>query len=220
MLLLLTVPQRLESISRSPIFSLFSETLAGFATIRGYDSMDTFGTKVENLIDTNTLSLMTWRSATGWLSMRLELVAATISFAIIVFAIYSDGFIDPSMMGLALAYSLEMTNFLKLTTQMSAELESKMTSVERVYSYVDTVEQEPAALIDGNPQAPEEWPAQGAIEFTNVVMRYREGTDPVLRGVSFKVELRVAWVSCGCRLQQARGLGLWGAQEQGRAPSW
>ena len=179
--------QRLESISRSPIFSLFSETLAGFATIRGYDASNRFGKHVETLIDINSLSLMTWRSATSWLTMRLELVAATISCSIVVFAIYSDGAIEASKVGLALAYSLEMTSFLKMTTQMSAELESKMTSVERVYSYIDTIEQEPPALIDDERQAPAEWPAQGAIEFKDAVMKYREGTDPVLRGVTFKV---------------------------------
>ena len=35
--------------------------------------------------------------------------------------------------------------------------------------------------------APPEWPNQGAVEFRNVVMRYRPDMEPVLRNVSFEI---------------------------------
>ena len=39
-------------------------------------------------------------------------------------------------------------------------------------------------LDDPEPAA---WPSGGKIEFKNIVMRYREGLDPVLKGLSFTV---------------------------------
>jgi hypothetical protein len=40
---------------------------------------------------------------------------------------------------------------------------------------------------DGHPEAAGMWPSCGQLEYRGVVMRYRPGLDPVLRGVSFKV---------------------------------
>jgi ABC-type multidrug transport system fused ATPase/permease subunit len=34
---------------------------------------------------------------------------------------------------------------------------------------------------------PPDWPSAGALEFRDVVMAYREGLEPVLKGVSFQV---------------------------------
>ena len=45
--------------------------------------------------------------------MRYEVVGAVLAFSVVAFGITTTGIIDPSLMGLALAYSLELTNFLK-----------------------------------------------------------------------------------------------------------
>lgn len=59
-------------------------------------------------------------------------------------------------------------------------------SVERVIHYADELEQEaPAVVEDSRP--PQNWPAQGAIEIKKVVMSYRAGLPPVLKGLSLSV---------------------------------
>jgi hypothetical protein len=58
-----------------------------------------------------------------------------------------------------------------------------MNSVERVLHYgSDSLPQEPPHFIDQT-KPPEDWPSHGAISFNNVVMSYREGLPPVLKGL-------------------------------------
>lgn len=77
--------------------------------------------------------------------------------------------------------------------QVSALVESRYNAVERLLAYAALEpEQQPAAAAV-RPQLPYgrtgTWPAAGALEFRHVVMRYRPGLDPVLKGVSFKVRM-------------------------------
>ena len=63
-----------------------------------------------------------------------------------------------------------------------------MSSVETVthYSHGNYIEQEaPHEIEDRKPAA--EWPAQGAIEFRDITMRYRPKLPLVLRGLSLSV---------------------------------
>lgn len=62
-----------------------------------------------------------------------------------------------------------------------------MNSVERVLHYAHHLEQEAPAIIEDN-RPPASWPAEGKIEFDNVVMSYRKDLPPVLKGLSLSVE--------------------------------
>jgi ABC-type multidrug transport system fused ATPase/permease subunit len=70
---------------------------------------------------------------------------------------------------------------------MFAQLEQKFTSVERLFEYSDE-ESEAARVAPTDTSLPIGWPKQGAIEFREVIMRYRPELDPALRGLSFKVD--------------------------------
>jgi len=180
--------QRLESTTRSPIFALFSESLGGMTTIRAFNDTERFISMAEATIDVNLITVLVQRSSRAWLTMRLEVIGSTLAFMVAVLGITTD-FIEPSVMGLALAYSLELTNFLKMFTQMSAELEAKMTSVERVEEYSTELPQEPPLVIEGS-RPSDGWPSHGAIEFTDASMRYRDGLNLVL-GNGKKLDLSI-----------------------------
>ena len=62
--------KRLESISRSPVFAQFSETLGGLGTIRAYNQVSRFIYKFEHKVDLNTRTTYNIRTAEGWLSIR------------------------------------------------------------------------------------------------------------------------------------------------------
>lgn len=71
--------------------------------------------------------------------------------------------------------------------RQSAEVENNMNSVERVVHYGKEIEQEsPHELPDSKPPAP--WPSKGRIELKDVVLSYRPGLPPVLKGLSMIVE--------------------------------
>ena len=63
-------------------------------------------------------------------------------------------------------------------------METQIVSVERIKEYTE-LEREAPPFTDTRP--PAQWPTQGRIAFNNVQLRYREGLDLVLKGVSINV---------------------------------
>ena len=64
--------KRLESISRSPVFAHFSETLGGLSTIRSYNQANRFISDFELKVDENTRASYNNNTGNRWLSVRLE----------------------------------------------------------------------------------------------------------------------------------------------------
>lgn len=64
--------KRLESVSRSPIYAHFGETLAGAASITAYEKSVLFVSENENKVDYNLQAYYPSVSANRWLAMRLE----------------------------------------------------------------------------------------------------------------------------------------------------
>ena len=64
--------KRLDSISRSPIYNHFTETLGGAATIRAFQSEDRFTNENEQKLDTNQSANFVFTTASRWLAVRLE----------------------------------------------------------------------------------------------------------------------------------------------------
>ena len=64
-----------------------------------------------------------------------------------------------------------------------------MNSVERVVYYATEIEQEaPHILLDKAPPSP--WPAEGCIEFKDVVFKYRPDLPPVLKDLTMSIQSR------------------------------
>jgi CMP-2-keto-3-deoxyoctulosonic acid synthetase len=66
--------QRLESISRTPIFTQFAETLSGTASIRALQVQDMYMNENLRRVDVNTRALYFSRSIIAWLQLRLSVI--------------------------------------------------------------------------------------------------------------------------------------------------
>ena len=66
--------KRLDSISRSAVFSHFSETLGGLGTICSFEQTDRFINEFETKIDANTVADYNSKTADRWLAIRLDLL--------------------------------------------------------------------------------------------------------------------------------------------------
>ncbi|GLI66142.1 hypothetical protein VaNZ11_009876 [Volvox africanus] len=178
--------QRIESISRSPIYSRFAEALLGVPTIRAYRMEAGFTAQSDDLMERNAHAFVTQKLAAGWLACRLDmlgLIVLTLAGALCI-----QGGIDPGMAGLALVYALDLTRFLKHGTNMASKSEADFNSVERIAQYLTP---ETEARPDNPPEVtkilPADWPTAGAINVEGLCMRYRPGMPLVLKGISFKV---------------------------------
>jgi ABC-type multidrug transport system fused ATPase/permease subunit len=146
--------KRLESISRSPIYAQFSETLGGLTTIRAYNQASRFQNDFKLKSDQNIRAWYNNKIADRWLSVRLEMIGATITGLSAVFAanVAIAGSISgtasdkhfASLAGLSLTFSISLTGLLNFAVRTFAQLEASMNSVERVLYYSDQIPQEAA----------------------------------------------------------------------------
>ncbi|KAF8530145.1 ABC protein [Hysterangium stoloniferum] len=180
--------KRLEAHLRSLLYSHFSESLSGLPTIRSYGEIPRYLADNEYYIDLEKRALYPAITTQRWLAVRLGFLGAIMVLVVGILAVVGVNGITPAQIGLILTYTTSLTQFLNMVTRQSAEVENFMNSVERVVHYSDTdlLEQEaPHEKDDVKP--PQEWPSEGAIEFKDVVMSYRPGLDPVLKGISMSI---------------------------------
>ncbi len=177
--------QRLDAVSRSPIYSHFSESLAGVETIRAYRLETAFALSSDHKVDANHRAYFTLKMANEWLAMRLDIIGASIVFLVAVLGIARREDIEVSLIAMMLSEALDVTLFLKSAVTSGALFETRFNSVERLTAYWDLPQEKPAEIEDKKPD--DDWPHDGLIEYDNVWMRYRPELDPVLKGVSFRI---------------------------------
>jgi ATP-binding cassette, subfamily C (CFTR/MRP), member 1 len=98
----------MDSASKSPIFSHFSETLTGVSTIRAYGVQEQFIEKMQNNLNENITYVNAINYADRWVTMRLELIGNLITALASFFAVFSRNTLSPGLVGLTISYSLSV----------------------------------------------------------------------------------------------------------------
>ena len=178
--------QRLYSVSKSPLYQHFSETLNGVATIRATRGLrERFiqqnEVKADIIINRGNNFVLLNR----WLQVRLEFLGAVIVFATSTLAVLTADRLDPSMVGLALSYALTIINFLNYLVRTVSSVSNLLVSVERIEEYSHKPTEAPT--ITGV-RPPANWPEHGKVVFKHYSSRYRQGLDLVIKDVSFTVQ--------------------------------
>uniref|UniRef100_A0A673I885 ATP-binding cassette, sub-family C (CFTR/MRP), member 3 n=1 Tax=Sinocyclocheilus rhinocerous TaxID=307959 RepID=A0A673I885_9TELE len=178
--------KRLESVSRSPIYSHFSETITGTSVIRAYGRNAAFVLMSDMKVDENQKSYYPGIVSNRWLGVRIELIGNCIVLFAALLAVIGKDKLSPGLVGLSVSYALQVTMSLNWMVRMTSDLESNIVAVERVKEYSETQTEAPWIVTDKQP--PPDWPPKGNVEFADYSVRYREGLDLVLRNISLKVE--------------------------------
>eukprot|EP00746_Dinoflagellata_sp_MGD_P011278 gnl/MRDRNA2_/MRDRNA2_123593_c0_seq1.p1 gnl/MRDRNA2_/MRDRNA2_123593_c0~~gnl/MRDRNA2_/MRDRNA2_123593_c0_seq1.p1 ORF type:complete len:953 (+),score=230.34 gnl/MRDRNA2_/MRDRNA2_123593_c0_seq1:187-2859(+) len=182
--------QRIESITRSPIFAQFSETLNGLSTVRAFGIQNLMQRIMNGHVDTNNGVYFIQQALGQWLSLRLDFIGVTIaglSGLVPVIQVSQGQAVNAGFSGLAGAYALELSTFLKHLTKMVSETEQKFNSVERLTEYIDDLVPEAQWTCLEDSKLDPQWPATGGLKFADVTMSYRKSLEPALRGVSFEI---------------------------------
>lgn len=69
---------------------------------------------------------------------------------------------------------------------MTSDVETNIVAVERIKEYGETPQEAAWEIPETAP--PKDWPSEGRVEFRDFKVRYREGLDLVLNGLSFTVK--------------------------------
>ncbi|XP_068923158.1 ATP-binding cassette sub-family C member 2 [Petaurus breviceps papuanus] len=177
--------RRLDSVTKSPIYSHFSETVTGLPIIRAFEHQQRFLKHNENLVDTNKKCVFSWIISNRWLAIRLELVGnLVVFFSALLMVIYRSN-LQGDIVGLVLSNALNITQTLNWLVRMTSELETNIVAVERINEYIK-VKNEARWITEKRP--PRDWPSKGEIQFTNYEVRYRPELDLTLHGITCNIK--------------------------------
>nr|QUF59447.1 ATP-binding cassette transporter Abcc1-1 [Brachionus angularis] len=178
--------KRLDSVSKSPIFSHFGETLNGVATIKAYNSNKRFIELIEKKIDNNNMFMYPSSISDRWLEISLENLGNLITLSATIFAIIARNSISPGLAGLSISFSLNVSLMLRYMVRMTAMLESNLTSIERMKEYSHTPQE--ADWINNNMRPSKDWPNKGTIKFVNYSIKYRDELDYALKSINCEIK--------------------------------
>ncbi|XP_037363447.1 multidrug resistance-associated protein 1 isoform X2 [Talpa occidentalis] len=178
--------KRLESVSRSPVYSHFNETLLGVSVIRAFEEQERFIRQSDLKVDENQKAYYPSIVANRWLAVRLECVGNCIVLFAALFAMISRDSLSPGLVGLSVSYSLQITTYLNWLVRMSSEMETNIVAVERLKEYSETEKEAPWRIQEMAP--PSTWPQVGRVEFRDYGLRYREDLDFVLKNINVTID--------------------------------
>ncbi|CAF1186966.1 unnamed protein product [Rotaria sp. Silwood1] len=182
--------KRLESVSRSPIYALFSSSLDGLTSIRAFDAQIDFLNMFIERIDTNARAYFILFATTRWFGLQLDLITSLLTLVTSILAVALRHQIDPSAAALSISYCITLTGLFQWAMRQSAEAENFMTSAERIHEYGQLTREshsnnnKSGVLI----QPADDWPSRGIIEFKDYTFRYRPELDPVLKNLNLRIE--------------------------------
>uniref|UniRef100_A0A672QTD8 Multidrug resistance-associated protein 1 n=1 Tax=Sinocyclocheilus grahami TaxID=75366 RepID=A0A672QTD8_SINGR len=178
--------KRLESVSRSPVYTHFNETLLGTSVIRAFGEQQRFIRESDGRVDLNQKAYFPSIVANRWLAVRLEFVGNCIVAFAALFAVMARDSLSPGIMGLSISYALQVTTSLNWLVRMSSEVETNIVAVERVKEYGDTEKEAEWRLEHST--LPAGWPTTGHIEIRNFGLRYREDLELAISDISVNIE--------------------------------
>ncbi|KAF7636050.1 hypothetical protein Mgra_00004499 [Meloidogyne graminicola] len=185
--------QRLTSVTRSPLYNLFAETINGITSIRAYDVsqkfFNHFCSKLDIQVGCRYFSLISNR----WLSVRLELIGNIVILFCSVMAVFSRdwGTATAGLIGLAVSKSLDITVILGFLVRNINDAEMSIVSVERILEYRDCPQEKLLFASWESPKdkkLPPNWPINGAVQFIKYSCRYRPELDLSLRCINAEIK--------------------------------
>ncbi|XP_071595336.1 ATP-binding cassette sub-family C member 10 isoform X1 [Heliangelus exortis] len=178
--------KRFCSITLSPIYTHFSETLSGLSSIRAMRATQRFELENQLRLERNQRCLFASNTAMQWLDIRLQMIGVAVITAIAGIAIvqHQKQLGNPGLVGLALSYALSVTNLLSGLISSFTVTETMMVSVERTEEYTTDIPMEPQHKVV---EVADDWPSQGLVEFQQAVLAYQAGLPNALDGVTFTV---------------------------------
>ena len=132
--------KRVETKTRSPIYTNFGEAIRGAETIRSIQGSSTYwANRHQSLFNTNIRVYYTVKALDRWLSTRLETLGNVVVFASAVASVIltRSGQLKAGSAGWGLTQALSVTGLLTWAVRCLTDLESNMMSVMRVKELTD-----------------------------------------------------------------------------------
>ncbi|KLO19366.1 ATP-binding cassette transporter [Schizopora paradoxa] len=175
--------RRLDSVTRSPLYSIYGETIAGVPVIRAFGASAKFMADMLRCVDTNSNPYYWLWMLNRWVAVRVNSLTSAIVGCIAVLVLLLPS-VSAAQAGFALSFGTLISMDLVLLMRHFVGLEQAMVAVERVKEFSD-LPQEGSEIV--YPRPPASWPSEGRIDCEDLVVRYAPDLPDVLHKISFIV---------------------------------
>ncbi|XP_003792644.1 ATP-binding cassette sub-family C member 11 [Otolemur garnettii] len=181
--------KRLDSYSRSPVFSHILTSLHGLSSIHVYEKTEAFFNRFKRLTDTQNNYQLLFLASTRWAALRLEIMINLLTLAVALFLAFDISSTSQSYRAMAIGLLLQLASNFQATARIGSETEAHFTAIERMLKYMKMCVSEAPLHVEGT-SCPPGWPQQGQITFQDYEMKYRDNTPVVLHGINLTIHGR------------------------------
>ncbi|KAL5254946.1 hypothetical protein ACHWQZ_G014410 [Mnemiopsis leidyi] len=177
--------KRLYSVSQSPLFSHFEETLNGVPYIHSFRTNSLVQNTGMKILKAYQRADYCLGAANAWLSLRLELITCLVivlASGIILIQLSLED-VDASRLALGLTFALSISEAMDAVISTYAAVEKSFVSAERVMQFTENLPIESA--VEDPVSVNNSWPDRGSIRFSSVSVRYNNCTNKALDNISF-----------------------------------
>ncbi|CAF3931361.1 unnamed protein product [Rotaria sordida] len=180
--------KRLENMTRSPVYALFSTSLSGLSTIRAFKAEKSFIQLISKKMDVNTSAYLIVQAATQCFAFMLTILGSFILLVTSIRIVFLSNQIDSPDTALSLISTIFIASCFQWSLRKFVEADTLMTSAQRIdeYGHLPREENENDCkrLVKTSP----DWPNEGRIEFRNYSLRYRANLPYTLRNIDLHIE--------------------------------
>ncbi|KAJ3962062.1 hypothetical protein N0V92_001239 [Colletotrichum tropicale] len=172
--------------AKSPLFTHFTEVLAGLPTLRAFSWRPAMLRESQTLLDASQRPYYLFFCVQRWLNVVLDLFVAGMALCLVAFALHFNNTTTKGAIGLAMVNIISFNRTLAEFIEMWTMLETSLGAITRLKYFIEHTPREDRECEKDTP--PPSWPENGKIEIGNVTAAYSDETDPVVRDVTLAIQ--------------------------------
>ncbi|KAJ6535718.1 P-loop containing nucleoside triphosphate hydrolase protein [Mycena capillaripes] len=186
--------RRLESASKSPLYTLFGTTVSGLITVRAYRAEGFFRARNAALVNESQGALHHLLGGQLFLRVLLLWFQTILACSVAVFAVWMRDTTSAAILGIAVSRLGSLGMYLNHLLNSFASLENGSVAIDRIEEFAKLTGEE-KTRIDVN--AHSAWPSAGSLRFEDYSMKYRDDLPLALKNLSFDLQAGQKIGICG-----------------------
>ncbi|KAL0937343.1 ABC multidrug transporter [Colletotrichum truncatum] len=172
--------------AKSPLFTHFTEVLAGLPTLRAFSWRPAMLRESQALLDASQRPYYLFFCVQRWLNVVLDLFVAGMALVLVAFALHFNSTTTKGAIGLAMVNIISFNQTLGNFIEMWTLLETSLGAITRLKYFIEYTPREDREGENHSP--PPSWPDDGKIEIKNATASYSDETDPVINNVTLTIQ--------------------------------
>ncbi|KAH8203470.1 hypothetical protein TruAng_002341 [Truncatella angustata] len=178
--------RHLDLESKSPLYTHFTETLSGVATIRAFGWQQGFQEENFRFLDQSQKPYYLLFCIQRWLNVVMDLFVTGIAIVLVSFAVEFTSITSRGAIGLSMVTLIGFNNSLSRMINSWTNMETSLGAIARLRDFVRDTPQEDSIAQSLEP--PKSWPSTGAIKINGLNSTYHSRDETILHDISLEIQ--------------------------------